>query len=84
VAVYLCGLSGWIMRRAHEQLTRYVAGAVILLVFLQCALGVINVVYLLPISAAVLHNGVAALLLCTVVSLRYFTRGDRRHVGEYA
>ena len=37
----------------------------------QVTLGIINVVALLPTWSAVLHNGVAALLLLTVVTLNY-------------
>ncbi len=39
------------------------------LIALQVVLGIVNVVYLLPISAAVLHNGVGALVLGSIVML---------------
>lgn len=48
--------------------------AMLLLVIVQFTLGILNVVYLLPITVAVAHNGVAALLLATVFSSLYFTR----------
>ena len=41
-----------------------------LLLILQLALGVSNVVFHLPLSVAVAHNGIAAILLVTLVSLR--------------
>ena len=44
-----------------------------LLVTLQFTFGIINVIYLLPLWAAVAHNGLAALLLAAMVSLRYLT-----------
>lgn len=50
-----------------------VAWLAIFLILLQFALGVINVTYLLPLWAAVMHNSVAALLLATLVSMRYLT-----------
>ncbi len=51
----------------------------ILVVALQFILGILNVLYLLPIQIAVAHNGVAALLLATVFSLLHFTRqGEAR------
>ena len=47
-------------------------GAVLLvLLLLQLALGIGNVVLGLPLAVAVAHNGVAALLLLTLVNLNY-------------
>lgn len=50
--------------------------ATIALVFLcaQIALGISNIVMQLPISIAVMHNGGAALLLLSVVTLIYYSR----------
>lgn len=53
----------------------------IFLVLLQFALGIINVIYLLPLRVAVAHNGVAALLLATLFSLLHFTRGRLPHAN---
>lgn len=55
---------------------RQQAGILLLIVSLQCTLGILNVVYLLPLSIAVLHNGVAGLLLTTLLFIRYQTRSD--------
>jgi cytochrome c oxidase assembly protein subunit 15 len=44
------------------------------LVCLQFILGVMNVLYLLPVTVAVAHNGVAALLFATVFSMLNFTQ----------
>lgn len=41
---------------------------------LQIALGISNVVFVLPLPVAVAHNGVAALLLQTLVALLYLSR----------
>jgi cytochrome c oxidase assembly protein subunit 15 len=41
---------------------------------LQIALGIINVTMNLPLTVAVMHNGVAALLLIALVYLLYKTR----------
>jgi heme a synthase len=60
---------------------RVIALLIILLVLLQCTLGVFNVLYLLPITVAVAHNGVAALLLATVFSALHFTRKGLNDVG---
>lgn len=44
------------------------------LLFVQIALGVINVTFMLPLTVAVMHNAVAALLLISLVFLLYKTR----------
>lgn len=46
----------------------------LLLLFAQIALGVSNVVMKLPISVAVMHNGGAALLLLSVITLIFYSR----------
>ena len=70
-AVYVLVLSGLIVGQASFKPLRRVATLAIVLVLLQVTLGIINVVYLLPLWAAVAHNGLAALLLGSMVSLRY-------------
>lgn len=51
-------------------------GALLLVVLVvQILLGIANVVWMLPLWTAVAHNGVAALLLLTVVTLIYKLRG---------
>lgn len=53
-----------------------------LLLWLQIVLGILNVVYLLPLHAAVLHNGVAALLFATSIGLYYSIFGGRLYEIE--
>jgi heme a synthase len=48
---------------------RWLAWTIAVLLCIQVALGIINVVKLLPLGIAVAHNGVAALLLIAVVAL---------------
>lgn len=62
---------------------RRVAALAVILVLIQCALGVVNVVYFLPLWVAVMHNGVAALLLATMLIMRYLTTGDGVNASEY-
>jgi len=50
---------------------RFVIFILWLVLLVQVLLGIINVVALLPLWAAVLHNGVAALLLLVMVTLNY-------------
>jgi cytochrome c oxidase assembly protein subunit 15 len=42
-----------------------------ILLITQISLGIINVVYVLPLYVAIAHNLVAALLLLTVFSINY-------------
>ncbi len=50
------------------------SGVIVLLVLLaQLSLGIANVLLLLPLPLAVAHNGVAALLLLSLVNLLYFS-----------
>jgi len=44
---------------------------ILLLLFVQVALGIMNLVMVLPLHVALTHNAVAALLLVTVVALNY-------------
>lgn len=60
----------------HQLLRRFIIWTFFVLL-LQITLGIINVVYLLPLSVAVLHNGVAATLFASLLSLRYLIGGQR-------
>lgn len=73
-ASYILILSCLILLKARFYYLKATSLAMFLLVFLQFILGILNVVYLLPIEVAVAHNGVAALLLATVFSSLHFTR----------
>ena len=44
---------------------------ILLLLFIQISLGIINIVYLLPLANAVAHNAVATLLFVSIASLTY-------------
>lgn len=74
--VYIVTLSCLMMLKANFSYLRIAALAMFLLVLVQCTLGILNVMYLLPISVAVAHNGVAALLLATVFSSLHFTHKE--------
>lgn len=51
------------------------------LVVLQVVLGILNVVYLLPLWVAVAHNGVAAMLLATLFGLYYLAKRGAVHAS---
>lgn len=65
--VVLATLSLGLLFKARHQ--RPLAALLGLLLLLQISLGIANVVELLPLPVAVLHNGVALLLLLTLVTL---------------
>lgn len=61
--------------------TRPAARALLALLFIQLSLGIANVVLNLPLMVAVAHNGVAALLLLSVVTLLHRALGIQRRQG---
>jgi cytochrome c oxidase assembly protein subunit 15 len=69
-ALYLLTLVGILLRKQIMRM-KWVLWAVLFCVACQFLLGVINVIYLLPLWAAVAHNGVAALLFASVLSLHF-------------
>ncbi len=65
----------------HKNLRR-TAIVVMLVLFAQISLGVANVLLVLPLPVAVAHNGVAALLLLSLITMLYFsysTDGKTEH-----
>jgi cytochrome c oxidase assembly protein subunit 15 len=50
---------------------RILGGALLVLLFVQVTLGIVNVLGSLPLAVAVAHNGVAALLLVALVMLNF-------------
>lgn len=81
-AVLLVLYLGWLTVRvfvnAANGLLRYTALLTGLLVVIQVALGVANVVLALPLPVAVAHNGVAALLILALVSLNHELRPRKK------
>lgn len=75
--VYLLWLSGWMALTTIGRL-RHIAITILILLVLQIGLGIINVVWLLPVTTAVAHNGIAALLLLTLVTLNYRLNARRQ------
>jgi cytochrome c oxidase assembly protein subunit 15 len=62
----LIALLGW--RLVREPATRADGGAVLAVLLIQLSLGVSIVWFGVPLAVAVLHNGVAALLLLAVIN----------------
>lgn len=71
LSLYLIWLSARLMKN-RELMPLGVT--VMALLVIQIVLGISNVVFNLPLAVATAHNGVAALLLLTVVTLLYKTR----------
>ena len=73
VGIYLLGLAACLIKRAGTGewplVHKLLAYTLLVLVLVQWGLGILNVVYLLPLAIAVAHNGVAALLMATVCLL---------------
>jgi len=72
--VYLLTLTSLILRRFNYLPVRLIASLVMTLVTTQVLLGLVNVFYLLPLWAAVAHNGVAALLMAMMWMMVYLVR----------
>lgn len=71
VLVYM-GWLGWrILTTARSQVLRGTSLIMLLLLVAQIGLGIANVVLSLPLPVAVAHNGVAALLVLTLVVLNH-------------
>lgn len=79
---YVSVLAGCMLRRIDFKPVQIMACLALILVLIQCSLGIINVLYLLPLPIAVAHNGVAALLLVTMVSLCYLVMAGGRRVNH--
>lgn len=54
-----------------SQKLKTIGWIILLLVIIQVLLGILNIVLLLPLPIALMHNGVAALLLASMVTLLY-------------
>jgi cytochrome c oxidase assembly protein subunit 15 len=80
-ACYFLMLALLILVNSKSRYLKISALILALLIVLQFTLGIMNVVYLLPIQVAVAHNGVAALLLATAFCMLHFTRRGRSYVA---
>ena len=66
-AIYLVFLHVKLIQAGHKKLALWL----MLVLLVQVTLGISNVVYSLPLAVAVAHNGVAALLLLTMVMITH-------------
>lgn len=79
VAAYWAVLLAYLLVTSTATASLRIASVVtLLLLLIQLTLGVSNIVFHLPIAVAVLHNGGAALLLLSVVTLVYLAHSETR------
>lgn len=69
--LYLAGLLSWILFKLGHPLISKIAITALLILALQVGLGVSNILFNLPLAVAVAHNGVAALLMLSLISISY-------------
>ncbi|MDN4502992.1 COX15/CtaA family protein [Alteromonadaceae bacterium BrNp21-10] len=69
--VYLCWLAIRLFKAASSDRIKNQSILLVLVLGLQVALGVSNVVFSLPITVAVMHNAVGACLLLVMVKINY-------------
>ncbi|TLY47127.1 MAG: heme A synthase [Gammaproteobacteria bacterium] len=68
-SVYLCLLTFKLFKMTQKFFFRGLAILLLLLLGLQISLGVLNILWVLPLSTAMSHNAIAALLLLTLITL---------------
>lgn len=73
VASYLLLLSAALLYWTACPLMRRMTFLMLFVLFMQCLIGILNVVYSLPIFLALAHSGMAALLLAVVLGIYYLS-----------
>jgi len=74
VATLVIATAAWLAWRSRQPRLRRVASCILAALALQVTLGITNVLGGLPLPVAVAHNGVAAVLLLTLLTLVHSTR----------
>jgi len=74
VFVYVGLLAFYLLSGVHEPRIKRAGVALVLVLFFQIGLGIANVLLSLPLMIAVSHNGGAALLLLTLVTVYHVVR----------
>ena len=77
VAIYVTALAVAAIRRAPSRAVSHIGFVLLAVLGLQIGLGITNVVARLPLPVAVAHNGGAALLLLSLVSLVHALAPER-------
>jgi cytochrome c oxidase assembly protein subunit 15 len=69
ITLYLVSLVVYLWFSRYANGLRLILISLLLILALQITLGIVNVLWMLPLPNAVAHNGVAALLLLTLITL---------------
>lgn len=77
-ALYLSLLIYKLFNVANNKFFRSIAFLLALLLMIQISLGILNVVWILPLPIAMAHNAIAALLLLTIITLNISLRELQR------
>ena len=76
--LYLLSVVTFVLTCSKVRIMRFLAWMILGCVSAQFILGIINVIYLLPLASAVLHNGMAAVLFGVLISMRYVMVNSKR------
>ncbi|MDT0595136.1 COX15/CtaA family protein [Glaciecola petra] len=71
VFLYLCWFAIALFKKSSSSMVKRLSILLVIVLGIQVALGISNVVYMLPLTVAVMHNAVAACLLLVMVLLSY-------------
>ncbi|WP_158521322.1 COX15/CtaA family protein [Candidatus Legionella polyplacis] len=72
--IYLLVLCISFMRYVEEKKLKIIIFAIVLIVIFQCILGVVNVIYFLPLWISIIHTFMAILLFSVLIFLLYLTQ----------
>ena len=74
LTLFIVGMIALSCMRVRDQRVRKTAIAVAIILLFQFSLGMLNILLIIPITVAVAHNAVAALLLISLGTLLFFTK----------
>lgn len=74
--LYIISLMGYLHKKVANRYVHKISFFILILVLLQFCLGIGNVIWRLPLANAVLHNGVAALLMASLSVLVCWCRKE--------
>jgi heme a synthase len=70
-ALYLTFFA-WKLKKTHNIILWRMSILLFLLLAVQLVLGILNVIWLLPLTVAIAHNGIAAALLLTLLTVNFY------------
>ena len=70
--LYIMLFAMYLLRNQKNKIQQRITYMVLFILVCQISLGIMNVIFKLPLPIAVAHNGIAALLLLSILTLIYF------------